>query len=47
MNFVTFIRNEEKMTPIRHKNGRFVTNLDYEFLADNDHSKSHKWRDLP
>ena len=19
----------------------------YEFLADNDHSKSHKWRDLP
>ena len=27
MNFVTFIRNETKMTSIRDKNGRFVTNL--------------------
>ena len=26
MNFVTFIRNETKMTSIRDKNGRFVTN---------------------
>ena len=24
---VTFIRNEEKMTPVCHKNGRSVTNL--------------------
>ena len=47
MNFVTFIRNETKMTSIRDKNRRFVTNLDYEFLADNGHSKSHKWRNLP
>ena len=31
MNFVTFIRNEEKMTSIRHKNGRFVTNPDTNF----------------
>ena len=27
MNFVTFIRNETKMTSIRDKNRRFVTNL--------------------
>ena len=27
MNFVTFIRNETKMTSIRDKNGHFVTNL--------------------
>ena len=26
MNFVTFIRNETKMTSIRDKNRRFVTN---------------------
>ena len=28
---VTFIRNEEKMTPIFHENERFVTNLDTNF----------------
>ena len=27
MNFVTFIRNETKMTSIRDKNKHFVTNL--------------------
>ena len=31
MNFVTFIRNETKMTSIRDKNRRFVTNLDTNF----------------
>ena len=31
MNFVTFIRNETKMTFIRDKNRRFVTNLDTNF----------------
>ena len=31
MNFVTFIRNETKMTFIQDKNRRFVTNLDMNF----------------
>ena len=31
MNFVTFIRNETKMTFIQDKNRRFVTNLDTNF----------------
>ena len=31
MNFVTFIRNKTKMTSIRDKNGRFVTNPDTNF----------------
>ena len=31
MNFVTFIRNETKMTFIRDKNGHFVTNPDKDF----------------
>ena len=31
MSFVTFIRNETKMTSIRDKNGHFVTNLNTNF----------------
>ena len=44
---MTFIRNEVRNTSIHYKNELFVTNLDTNFWADNDHSKSHKWRDLP
>ena len=54
MNFVTFIRNETKMTSIRDKNDlysrqkwAFRYESDYEFLADSDRTKSHKWRNLP
>ena len=31
MNFVTFIRNETKMTSIRDKNGHFITNPNTNF----------------
>ena len=47
MNFVTFIRNEVKNDTYSTQKWAFRYESGYEFLADNDHSKSHKWRDLP
>ncbi len=42
MNSVTFIRNE-----VNIQKWAFRYEPDYEFLADSDRTKSHKWRNLP